>query len=59
MVPVIHKEARTSGCDISSFFFFKCHHVEHLVEKDTKITQLNIYSAQSREIVATIISALC
>lgn len=21
------------------FFFFKCHHVEHLVEKDTKITQ--------------------
>lgn len=47
MVPVIHKEARTSGCDISNGFFFKCHHVEHLVEKDTKITQLNIYSAQS------------
>lgn len=40
MVPIIHKEARTSGCDISRvFFFFKCHHVEHLVEKDTKIIQ--------------------
>lgn len=41
------------------FFFFKCHHVEHLVQKDTKMTQLNIYSARSREIVATSISALC